>query len=500
MKIAMVAFLVAVVPSLAATKLPPDENAARLRQLHPAKDNILTETDIKLGIWHQEYSDEVNLKTRPSNAQITAAYKAHPTLEVYYAATEHILENQNGHKPPFAFSEVDASVYFSLQHVPAKAPGTPELPGPGKAVATATATPAFQLGHFFLRRSLTKYPPGVGLPTDQTSLETADIGISTKAAGGGGGGSGSTGYTDTVKAELSQGAKKLIDDSALFSYTRDIQFSVDQWLAQGVLGYTQDLPINLPPFFVQDSLHTVLFGEFSRVDVGGNVQRIEKSLNVKTISNQINSSESNSLILGGSIWGRVPLLRYEKLDFTGLIFQIAAVDRTDFDFHSQIPDGEFELRPDIGRLGMGSANTACFPKYLAWRIDPTIHFDAGYVVDAGPWTKSKRGDSFVHLGPKLQLTLWPLYGVWPFTENPIVVTGLFAQYEALNSRSKEVRLAQVNTSFYLRKPPDTPSSKNPLVSLFTDSGIALTLSYQEYRNFENETDDDVFTVGLGFGF
>ena len=74
------------------------------------------------------------------------------------------------------------------------------------------------------------------------------------------------------------------------------------------------------------------------------------------------------------------------------------------------------------------------------------------------------------------------------------------RYEALSSRSKEVRLAQVSASFYLRKPAGVPTSKNPVVSLFSDSGVSLSLSYQSYRNVENETNDDVFVVGLGFGF
>ena len=251
----------------------------------------------------------------------------------------------------------------------------------------------------------------------------ANVGVSSKGSGATGG-TGSTGGPDTVSSELSKDVTTFDNDAALFSYSRDIRFSVDQWLAQGVLGYAQDIPINMPPLFKRDTLHSLLFAEFSRVDVGGNVQRIEKTFNVKSISSQINGSESNSLILGAALWGRLPP---HIPGFEGLIFQVMALDRTDFDFHSQIPDGEFELEPDIGWLGIGSANTLLFNKYLAWKFDPSLHLDAGYVFDAGPWSKSNRGDNFIHLGPKLQLTLWPLYGFWPFLDNPLTITGTFAQ-------------------------------------------------------------------------
>jgi hypothetical protein len=130
---------------------------------------------------------------------------------------------------------------------------------------------------------------------------------------------------------------------------------------------------------------------------------------------------------------------------------------------------------------------------LWWRLDPAIHLDGGHVASDGEWTKSRQSATFGHVGPKLALTLMPFPKASFLQENPIVIKGSFSQYEGLSAHSNEMRAVTADISWYLRKPGS--GKLGPV-----DPGIALTLSYRNYDDVENQQSDNVLILGLAFGF
>ena len=436
--------VVGVTLSSASAKLPSTENAARLRQIHSGAGTSLTTSDVYFGLWYKGKSATANLKLRPTDSQLEDAFKKDNVLNLLLAT----FVKRHGLKPSYSFDEVDAEVDFGLPPAPppevVRAPGTPLVP---------ESKP-----HIFLRRSITKLPPGVG--------------------------------KDTAGDDMKKAAQKVADNGAFFSYGRQFNLGVDQWTAEGVIALQQNfywVPFNEPSFATVSRL--LSFVEFSRIDIGGDVAKILQTLHRSKISKSFANSESNALNLGIGVEQNIPWPTFGVFD--GSIASIKFVERTDFDFQSQIPTAEFEWMPTSGLLGMGSFNT--LSSFLWWKTDMALHIDFGHVASDGRWTVSHQGDTFAHIGPKVSVSLMP-FPTWSFFQKkPLVITGNFAQYERLSDQAKEVRMVGADASFYLRPPPANP---NPVF----DPAVALTVSYKNFRNAENELDDNVIIIGLSIGF
>jgi len=383
---------------------------------------------VYFGLWYKGKGEAANLKQRPTDQQLQDAFKKDDVLNLLLAK----FVRKHGLKPSYSFDEVDAKAEFGL---PAAPPPAPVPPSGNQPVPTPQT-------RIFLRRSITKLPPGVG--------------------------------KDTAGNDMTKSAKDLVENGALFSYGHQFDPGVDQWTAQGVLAlehYFYWLPFGEPAFATISRL--LSFAEFSRIDIGGETSK----------------KESNSLNLGTGIEQNVAWPTFSVFD--GSIASVRFVEQTDFDFESQIPTAAFEWMPTSDVLGMGSFNTSC--PFVWWKTDVAIHADVGHVASDGEWTVSQQGDTYAHLGPKISVSIMPFPNWIFFRQKPLIITGNFAQYEKLSRDSKEIRIAGANASFYLRPPPDRP---NPVF----DPAVALTVSFQDYRNAENELEGNVIIVGLGIGF
>ena len=431
--------------SSAEAKLPPAENAARLRQLHPGKDAVLTTSDVHVGLLYKAKGDANALKLRPADAQLDEAFKKDAVLNLLLIK----FVKKYGLRATYPFEEVDAEEDFNLPPAP-----------PSSSTSGPTPTPVMPESkpHIFVRRSITKLPPGVG--------------------------------KDDTGDEMKKTAKKLADNGAFFSYGRQFDLGVDQWTAEGVVALEENfywVPFGRPDFATITRF--LSFVEFSRVDIGGDFASLEKKLHRPKISKSFANSESNALNLGLGLEQNIPWPVVGPFD--GSIASIKFVERSDFDFQSQIPTGEFEWMPTAGLLGIGSFNT--LSDALWWKTDIALHIDFGHVASDGRWTVSHQGDTFAHIGLKASVSIMP-FPKWDFFQKkPLVITGNFAQYERLTAQSKEVRVAGADASFYLRPPPTHPNE-------VFDAAVALTVSYKNYRNAENELDDNVIIIGLGIGF
>ena len=445
MKLVSLSFVVLLV-TLSSTvgKLPPSENATRLKQIRSGTGDELTISDVYFGLWCQNKGAAANYKVRPADNKLEEDFKKDATLNLLLKkfVGKHLL------KPSYSFAELDAEEDFGLP----PAPPTPTVHAPGTEVVPQSKP------HVFLRRSITKLPPGVG--------------------------------KDTAGEEMTKSAQKVADNGAFFSYGRQFDLETDQWTAEGVLALQQNfywVPFGEPAFATVSRF--LAFAEFSRIDIGGDVAKIKKTLNRPKISKLFANAESNALNLGLGVEQNLPFPTFGPFD--GSIASFKFVERTDFDFQSSIPTAEFEWMPTAGPLGMGSFNTLL--DIFWWKIDAALHFDFGHVASDGKWTISHQGDTFAHVGPKALVSIMP-FPKWSFfKQKPLVLTGNIAQYERLSDKSKEVRVAGADASFYLRPPPSSP---NPVF----DPAVAITVSYKNFRNAENELDDNVVILGLGVGF
>lgn len=177
--------------------------------------------------------------------------------------------------------------------------------------------------------------------------------------------------------------------------------------------------------------------------------------------------------------------------FEGSGLRLNALWKTDWDFESQIPTAELEWTPYNGKLGLGSYNTKL--DALWWRLEPVLHADFGHVLEDGDWVKSQENDTFAHVGPKITANLIPLPLISIFLTNPLLFTVSYSQYVALTSESNEARAFTAEVSWFIRKPGS--GAIGPI-----DPGIALTLSYRDYDDVENQQDDDSLIIGISVGF
>jgi len=425
-----------ILANAALADLTPQENAARLKQIDRNADGVLENDEVDLGLYYRATGGKFDLKFPPSSAQVAAFAATNAVFQLlrYEFVTDH------GTKEEYAFSEVKADIDFRLPK--AEKPQTDSLPG---GTIPSSDRPN---GKFILRQSLDKAP--LLFDTDK---------------------SGST---------MTQGADKLAGEGALFSYGQAFNNGAEEWLAQGLFGYEADFEGGL---FGKTSIGRWLFSlGFSRIDFGG-------SGTPKTSSPRF-KNEDNLATLGVTYEG---LLNWPQgvWGFTGSSLRVNVLWKSDWDFQSQIPTAEVDWSFYNGRWGLGSFNTTC--KYLWYRIDPTIHADVGYVLEDGKWTKSKEGDTFAHVGPKIGLALMPFPNAVILKDNPIVLNVSFSEFIDLTKQSLETRAFSADLSWYIRKPG---SGKIGPV----DPGIALTLAFRNYRNVENQTDDNSLLLGIAMGF
>jgi hypothetical protein len=66
----------------------------------------------------------------------------------------------------------------------------------------------------------------------------------------------------------------------------------------------------------------------------------------------------------------------------------------------------------------------------------------------------------------------------------------WSAYAKLNNKSKFVRSVSVESAWYLRLPSESGGNV----------GVALTLSYVNNHNVENQQDDDSLISGISVGF
>jgi hypothetical protein len=289
---------------------------------------------------------------------------------------------------------------------------------------------------------------------------------------------------DETGKQIGQKAKGLLDKGALFSYGRDFATSTDQWTATGVLAWMQtywsenfDLP----------SLNSwLLFAQWDRVDLGGDVTRDTKTLG--GISPQFKTKESNSLMFGAETRQQINFPGIQGY-FPAFIAKAAAYYHTDFDFQSSIPTAELDLTPVAGKFGFGSYQTEHDALY--WRITASLHLDVGHVASDGRWTVSKQGTTFAHVGPKIILELMPFPKQPLVAKMPIIFTLGITKLGALTDDSRDAHEYTADASIYLRK----GSAEHPF-----DPNVALSISLKRIDDIENKKNDDSLIAGVAIGF
>jgi hypothetical protein len=377
------------------------------------------------------------LKTPPTIEQVARA----SATNAIFKLLRHEFENDHGIKGRYSFDELKADVDFRLPKPEKSGGGTPK---PGEK--SPNEAPKTRL---LLRRSLDKAP----LLFD----------------------------TDKSGAAMAQDAEKLAGEGALFSYGHAFSTGADEWLAQGVFAY--EIPFD-GGLFGKTSIGRWLPSlEFSRVDFAGNGKPKDASPQFKNEDNVANFRVSYEGLLN---WPQ------GVAGFTGSSLRLTALWKTDWDFQSQIPTAEAEWTFYNGRFGLGSFDTIT-SDYIWFRFDATVHGDAGYVLEDGKWTKSNKGDTFAHLGPRIGVALIPFPKVSALRDNPIVLSTSVGEFFDLTKQSKEIRAVTADVSWYLRKPGS--GSLGPI-----DPGVALTLAFRNYRNVENQTNDNSILLGIAVGF
>lgn len=289
---------------------------------------------------------------------------------------------------------------------------------------------------------------------------------------------------DETKKDLIKNAKGVIGKGALFSYSRDFETSTDQWATEGVLAWV--VPSVGRNFDLPSLNSWLFFGQWERVDLGGDIERDAKTRG--GISPSFKSKESNSLMLGVETRQQINFPQIPGV-LAGFIVKAAGQFHTDFDFQSAIPTFEFEAIPVGGNLGLGSYQTKWDALY--WRLTPAFHFDLGHVSSDGEWTKSKQNTTFAHVGPKILLELMP-FPKNPFvTKMPVIFTISVLKLAALTDDSMDAHEYTVDASIYLRK----ASTDHPF-----DPNVALSIALKRIDDIENKKDDDSLTLGLAVGF
>jgi len=419
-----------------AADLTPQENAARLRQIDRNNDGVLQSDEVDLGLWYRATGGKFDLKMPPTVEQVANA----SANNAIFKLLRYEFETDHGKKEKYSFDEVKADLDFRLPK--SEKPDSGPLPGGPKPPAEGTKT------RFLLRRSLDKAP----LLFD----------------------------TDKSPATMAQGADKLASEGALFSYGHAFNNGNDEWLAQGLLAY--EIPFEGGLFGKTNIGRWLLSMEFSRVDFGGSGKPNNTSPRFKSEDNVANFGATYEALVN---WPQ------GVAGFKGSSLRLNALWKTDWDFESQIPTAEVEWTFYNGSLGFGSFNMK--NDYIWFRFAPTIHGDVGYVLEDGKWTKSVKGDTFAHIGPKIGVTLIPFPTASVFKGNPIVLAASFSEFIDITKQSKEIRAFTADISWYLRKPGS--GSIGPV-----DPGMALTLSFRNYRNVENQTDDNSLLLGFAVGF
>jgi hypothetical protein len=288
---------------------------------------------------------------------------------------------------------------------------------------------------------------------------------------------------DETKKDLNKNAKKLIEKGALFSYGRDFETSTDQWTTEGILAWI--VPSTGRNFGLPTLNSWLFFGQWERVDLGGDIERDTKTRG--GISPSFKSKQSNSLMLGVETRQQINFPQIPGL-LAGFIVKGSGYLHTDFDFQSAIPTFEFEAIPVGGKLGLGSFTGS---DALYWRLTPALHFDVGHVSSDGEWTESKQSTTFAHVGPKILLELIP-FPKHPFVEKmPITFTFSVLKLAALTDDSFDAHEYTAEASIYLRK----PSKARPF-----DPNVALSIALKRIDDIENKKDDDSLIVGLALGF
>lgn len=100
-----------------------------------------------------------------------------------------------------------------------------------------------------------------------------------------------------------------------------------------------------------------------------------------------------------------------NLEFTGGFFQLQSIKlfatyATDFSLRSKVMATEFEWEPTPTNIAIG-VYKPILPNILSFRWKFISHFEYGYVINAGDKTNIKTGDSFLRLGPNVEINLIP---------------------------------------------------------------------------------------------
>jgi hypothetical protein len=421
--------------TVAFSEIAPEDNTARLRQIDRNNNGVLESDEVDLGLWYRANKGKVDLKMPPTVQQVAEASASNAVVQLLH----YEFENAHGKKPSYQFTELDAEIDFKLPKVekPKGDPSKKPVPKDGDLKS-----------RFLLRRSLDKAP--LVFDTDKSA--------------------------ETMK----QGPDKFANEGALFSYGHSFKDGADEWLAQGVLAY--EIPFE-GSIFSDTAIGRGLFSiEFSRINFRGTGSVKSSSPRFKAEDNLAKFSGTYETLVN---WPQ------GIVGFTGSSLRFNAGWKTDWDFQSHIPMGEVEWTFYNGSLGFGSFNTS--NNYLWFRIAPAVHADAGYVLEDGRWTKSTKGDTFAHVGPKIGLSLMPLPKSSLFRSNPLLLSASFSEFLDVTKQAKEIRAFTADASWYLRKPGS--GSIGPV-----DPGVALTLSYRDYLNAENQSDDNSILLGLAVGF
>lgn len=424
-------------------QLSKEENTARLKQIDRSGDAVLQSDEVDLGFLYRATGGKLDLKHLPTATDV----ERDATNNAVFLLLRSEFDQDHGKKAAYSFDEVKADVDFRLPKP--SGGGSKPPPADGKPPGPADEKPPVPPGRWLLRRSLEKIPATLA-DTD----ESADA--------------------------MSKGPDKLAEQGALFSYGEHLPTGASEWIAEGALAYEKPFVGGL---FGPTSLGRWLFSMgFSRIDFGGSGSPKKTSPRFKDESNLLTPGISYEALVN---W---PM---NVAGFKGSAVRLSALWKTDFDFQSHIPTAELDWTFFNGTLGLGSFNMAL--SNLWWRIDAGFHGDVGYVASDGEWTKTTQGDTFVHLGPKIGLTLIPLQQVRFLRDNPLVINASFAQYEALTRSSKEMRAATVEAAWLIRKPG------SPLIGSI-DPGIALTISFRSYDDLENQQTDNSLILGISVGF
>ncbi|MHC4414384.1 MAG: EF-hand domain-containing protein [Planctomycetota bacterium] len=247
---------------------------------------------------------------------------------------------------------------------------------------------------------------------------------------------------------------------ALFSYTRDLAENKDNWEVRGAIMY----PIQI--------------GKDDWSDTSGLAAlRIMPSVSFDRVMSGIGSSaEVDSLV---PRFGLEATLKRTPFRLQYLRANLAYA--TDFDLESGQVVGEFEWEPVEPHWGFGASQP--FPvlgKVLEYRLRASLHLETGSVLSSGGRPGLVKDDTFVRVGPKLQLELFP-------TAPELDSLSFLVKYEnfdTVSGDSKSTELFEAGLSYQL-----------------DDSGhLTIELAYRNGDIPLTADDTETFTVGLGVKF